>query len=394
MVDYAIPETVQPDVRRWLERSQSALQVTTTTTTPAGQILDWVPIEGQTSEPIAEPPPAVAHHVHDDPARPTKSVQFDIGEAGPAGHVPILRPDLTRISSLDQLERVQSKSGGLRVNPDRRNTKPTDPKFKPVYFHASSFQQATLYGADARLNVWDPVIDMPPSPPFADHSISQLWLLNQQRPLLQAVEGGWTVDLNLNGDFSPHLFTYYTTNGYGPTGNGLGGYNRLQAGWIQVHPSIFPGITLSGISQQGLPQFEIGIKYELFLGNWWFAVNFDQTGNWTWLGFYPSFLFSGGLANYAETVEWGGEVATTFANPCFTDDQMGSGRHAADGWTHACYQRNIHNQTDLHGDLANYDGIILVDPAASNCPTKYTIKTFMNSGTNWGSYQYFGGPEA
>jgi hypothetical protein len=60
MVDHVIPETLQPDVRRWPERRQSALQVTTTTATPDGQILDWVPVESQTSEPIAEPPPAVA----------------------------------------------------------------------------------------------------------------------------------------------------------------------------------------------------------------------------------------------------------------------------------------------------------------------------------------------
>jgi hypothetical protein len=262
MVDYAIPETLQPDVRRWLEQRQSNLHVTTTTITPAGQILDWVPIESQTSEPIAEPPPAVARHVHPDPARPTKPVRVDIGEAGPAGHVPILRPDLTRISSPDELERVNSKAGGRRVNPNRGNTKPADPD-PAGYFHALSFQQATLYGADARLNVWDPAIDIPLSLTLKDHSISQLWLESTQSQR-QTVEGGWTVDLLLNGDSFPHLFTYYTTNNYTKGGNNLGGYNRLQEGWIQVHPSIFPGMTLIGTSRQGMPQFEIGIKYQNF----------------------------------------------------------------------------------------------------------------------------------
>jgi hypothetical protein len=34
-----------------------------------------------------------------------------------------------------------------------------------------------------------------------------------------------------------------------------------------------------------------------------------------------------------------------------------------------------------------------VDAAANNCPVNdYTVACFMNSGTNWGSYQYFGGP--
>jgi hypothetical protein len=33
--------------------------------------------------------------------------------------------------------------------------------------------------------------------------------------------------------------------------------------------------------------------------------------------------------------------------------------------------------------------------AASGCPNdEYTIEAFMNSGSAWGSYQYFGGPAA
>ena len=34
---------------------------------------------------------------------------------------------------------------------------------------------------------------------------------------LQSLEAGWTVDNSLNGDWIPHLFTYYTTNGSTPT---------------------------------------------------------------------------------------------------------------------------------------------------------------------------------
>jgi len=113
------------------------------------------------------------------------------------------------------------------------------------------------------------------------------------------------------------------------------------------------------------------------------------------LGYYPGSLFAGGIANQVDWVGWGGEVYTGLANPCATTDQMGSGLHAADGWTRACYQRLIHNQTDLAGTVANFDGIASVDVAASGCPTnEYTIETVMNSGSNWGSYQFFGGPAA
>jgi hypothetical protein len=385
-----------PDVERWLQERQGALQITTTTTTPAGQTLDWVPIESQLSEKIAEPPPAVevGAKLEVDDSRPTASVRFDRGDAGPAGHVPILRPDLSPIEDVEHLTRLQSKSGGLRVNVNRTNKHPSDPN-PAGYFHALSSQWATVYGTDAWLNLWDPRVDIPSSP-GDDHSISQLWLQNYQKPQLQSLEGGLTVDHNLNGDAANHLFTYYTTNGYSQDGNDLGGYNRLESGWVQYHPWIFPGIRINGASSQGVsPQLEIGVKYQLWQGNWWFGFNNDESGPWIWLGYYPGSLFNGGIANEVQWVAWGGEVYTALSNPCETTDQMGSGRHGADGWTHACYQRVIHNQTNLYGALDNYDGVASVDVAASNCPTnEYTIQTFMDSGTSWGSYQFFGGPAA
>ncbi len=395
MVDRGVVQVpLNPDVERWLEQRQRALHITTTTITPAGQTLDWVPIESQTSDGVAGPPTALARDVQVDRSRPTTSIEFDTGEAGPAGHVPILRPDLSRITSQEVLTRLQSKSGGLRVNIKRTNRKPTDPD-PAGYFHALSSEWATVYGADAWLNLWDPDVDIPSSP-GDDHSISQLWLQNYQKPQLQSLEGGLTVDHNLNGDGANHLFTYYTTNGYSVDGNNLGGYNRLQSGWVQYNRSIFPGIRINGTSAQGhSPQFEIGVKYQLWQGNWWFGFNNNESGPWIWLGYYPGSLFGGGIANQAEWVGWGGEVYSALANPCATTDQMGSGRHAVDGWTHACYQRLIHNQTNLDGALANFDGIASVDVAASNCPTNaYTIETFMNSGSSWGSYQFFGGPAA
>lgn len=393
MTDTSLAEKVlDPDVGRWLQERQSVLRITKTTITPSGQMLDWVPIESQISERIAEPPPPAPVKTRVDPGRLTRSVEFDIGEAGPEGHVPILRPALERIASLDELNEILSKQGGLRVNVNRRNKQPTDPN-PAGYFHALSSQSTTVYGADAWLNLWDPVVDVPSSP-GDDHSISQLWLQNYDKPKLQSLEGGLTVDHSLNGDAANHLFTYYTTNGYQQDGNNLGGYNRLHSGWVQYNASIYPGIRINGTSQQGVsPQLEIGVKYQLWQGNWWFGFNNNESGPWIWLGYYPGSLFNGGIANKVEWVGWGGEVYTALRNPCATTDQMGSGRHAVDGWAHACYQRLMHVQTNLSGSLTNFDGVASVDVAASGCPTnEYTIATFMNSGSNWGSYQFFGGP--
>jgi hypothetical protein len=43
--------------------------------------------------------------------------------------------------------------------------------------------------------------------------------------------------------------------------------------------------------------------------------------------------------------------------------------------------------------MVNFNGAAETDTAAKNCPTNaYTVQTFMNSGSGWGSYQYYGGP--
>jgi hypothetical protein len=211
-----------------------------------------------------------------------------------------------------------------------------------------------------------------------------------------SVEGGLTVDIGLNGDAANHIFTYYTNNGYSADGDNQGGYNRLNAGWVQYHPWIFPGIRVNGSSVLGGTQLEIAIKYQLWQDNWWFGVNNDESGPWIWIGYYPGSLFTGGLRNNADWVGFGGEVYSALADPCSTTDQMGSGRQADDGWTQACYQRLIHIQESAtNGDMIDFNGTAEVDQAASTCRVDpYTIDTSMQSGSNWGSYQFFGGPSA
>jgi hypothetical protein len=64
MVEHAIPErALKLQVGPGLEQHRGVLQITTTTITPGGQTLDWVPIESQIGDTIAEPPPAVAQDV-------------------------------------------------------------------------------------------------------------------------------------------------------------------------------------------------------------------------------------------------------------------------------------------------------------------------------------------
>jgi hypothetical protein len=152
-------QALNPEMTEWLRDRQSQLHVTATTDTAGGQTLDWVPIESQTGGPVATPPPAgLSPAGAADPARPTRFPSFDTGEPGPAGHVPIVRPDLSKVGKTVGLDDFLAKRCGFLVNVNRTNKKPTDPN--PFgYFHATSSQWSTVYGCDAWLNLWDPAID-------------------------------------------------------------------------------------------------------------------------------------------------------------------------------------------------------------------------------------------
>ncbi len=383
----------RPEFAEWLQQRQSRLEVTKTTNTRGGQTIDWIPVGSQSSQAIATPPPTDPSYkmATIDPSRPTTAATWDIVEPGPAGHVPILRPDLRNVPATTSLEDFLCKRGGLKINRERQKPLPAPPN-PAGYFHASSGQTVTNYGCEAWFNVWDPQVDIPSSP-GDDHSISQTWLQNYDKPKTQSIEAGLTVDRSLNGDTANHLFTYFTTNGYTGDGDNIGGYNRLKQGWHQVHATIYPGIKINGSSTQGgASQLEIGLKYQLYNGNWWLGFNSNESGPWVWLGYYPASLFAGGIGGHASWASFGGEVFSALANPCLTTDQMGSGRHAAAGFSHAAFQRNMRTQSNTAGAMVNLAGSSETDSAASTCPAnQYTIQTFMNSAGSWASYQYFGG---
>jgi len=389
------PGNIQPkaELLNWLAQRQAQLRIVKTTTTPNGQLLDWVPIESQVpSGKIASPPPRAADGLNGhDAQKPVGLAPLEMDdpsiERGPAGTVPILRPDVSTLTTTFLPKRGAAKQGGLFVNKRRREMFPTDPN-PANYFHATTEQTATVYGCDGFLSVWDPAINVP-NGNGEDHSIMQTWLLNYDNPQqAQSVEAGWTVDHSLNGDTVPHIFTYYTTNGYAQDGDNLGGYNQLHRGWVQVSNSCFPGIRINGVSTVGGTQLGVSLKYQLWQGNWWFAVQ------GSWIGYYPGSLFNGRLQNRATWVSFGGEVYSGLADPSQTKDQMGSGRQAQEGWTKAAFQLNLRNQIDGNGTMVNHAGTAEADTATGTGPNPYDVQPVMNSGTAWGSYFYVGGPTA
>jgi Neprosin len=248
--------------------------------------LDRIEIGSQVPDGKIAPSPPAYEVSADNSFHPVEFELTDTKQArGPAGTVPVLRKNLGALHETRSLADYLSKKGGLLLGPKPPSggSAPPNP-FE--YFHAQSAQSVNCVGCETWLNVWRPYVQY-----SGDHSIMQLGMQNYDLPKRQSLEAGWTCDQNLNGDWDPHLFIYYTTNGYTQDGDNIGGYNREVDGWIQVSNSIYPGATLSPVSTVGGPQNGFAIRYQLFGLNWWFWVQSNANGTGEWIGYYPSWLF-------------------------------------------------------------------------------------------------------
>jgi hypothetical protein len=192
------------------------------------------------------------------------------------------------------------------------------------------------------------------------------------------------------GDWVPHLFVYYTANGYSEDGDNKGGYNQDVDGWVQYDSSIYPGAPMARSSTPGGPQFSLFVKYQFFEWNWWFRAG-DR-----WIGYYPASLYEGNrsvfssLGDHANRIAFWGEVYDSDDNSGPTSTTMGSGYWAESGWPWSAYQRNLKLQVDRSGRLDDYNA----DKVIIDSPNMYNLETHMRSGTSWGSYQWVGGPGA
>jgi hypothetical protein len=372
---------LNPEIATWFQDKQRRRKVVLTTTTPRGQTLDWIPIESQVPDgKIASPPPAPQALPPDNKSKPAEfELENPNAARGPAGTVPVVRKNLAALHETTSLKAYLSKYGGLMVNPNRKK-RPADPN--PFgYFHATSQQSANITGCSTWLNLWHPYVQM-----SGDHSIMQCAMQNYDNPRLQSLEGGWTVDQGLNGDWEPRLFIYYTTNGYTKDGDNLGGYNQDVDGWVQYSGVIYPGEGWHPLSSQGGGQYGFQFEYRLYRNNWWVWV---QGASGYWIGYYPGSLFVGGsggkaLGAEANWVAFFGEVDSNLPDPNLTPDQMGSGRKAEAGFRHACFQKNLLIRTSR--GWVHHNG-----SASAEDPSKYDIQLHMKSGTAWGSYFYAGG---
>lgn len=365
------------EVAHYFDDRAAGLAAVQTTETPSGQSLYWIEPRSQVrSGRLASPPPipAMAREI------PPGALELDDPTVahGPPGTVPVLRREVSNVAPEKSAAEYLAKPGPDRYRPD------PDPNLITGFFHAALDSETIRYGAEATLNVWDPQVE-----DTEDHSLMQVWLVNSDGPLGQSVEAGWMVSTYQYEDSAPHLFTWYTTNGWGASGPDIGGYDANQSGWVQTDDTIFPGAAIQQVSVADGNQATLSIKFTVWQGNWWFMA----LGRW--VGYYPGSLFSKSrpgqtLCDRATRVLFGGEVYSSNSNPMATTTQMGSGAFPDRCIGYSCFQGNLRVQTDLAGTMTD-----LVDATPmAEAPAMYAVDPHCASGTPMGSYFLAGGPGA
>ncbi|CAL1383526.1 unnamed protein product [Linum trigynum] len=129
---------------------------------------------------------------------------------------------------------------------------------------------------------------------------------------LDSIAVGWTVNPSLYQDSQTRLFIYTNTKD-------VHCYNTFCPGFVLTNHEIPLDVVLRPVSKRGGPIFiqNFNVSKDLYSGDWVFRFGPHNKV----LGFWPTEIFNG-LANYANYVEWGGEV---YSPPGTVIPPMGSG---------------------------------------------------------------------
>jgi hypothetical protein len=242
-------------------------------------------------------------------------------------------------------------------------------------FNYHDYMHQTVYnlGGNSNINIWNPGVATIWGQVM---SLSQVWYLGvSAKGAVQSVEAGWQVYPGRLGDANPHLFVYFTPDGYN-----TGCYDHVCIGFVQSSSRIFPGAALPRSLPSG-NQTEIGVQWLWFFGNWWLNVNGE------WVGYYPGSLFgTGDMATHSSSIWYGGEILAGNGTSYDYNPEMGSGWFASYGYGVAAYQRRI-SYFDANGAWQSPSLTQI-----NECPAGTSMSGPNDGGSSWGIYFFFGGP--
>jgi Neprosin len=290
----------------------------------------------------------------------------------PEGHIPMRRITLEELTRFESMRGFFQKSpaGGGRPPKAGESPKAAAPGVAATHRWAHAYQNVNNLGGHSYINVWDPPIGA-----NQIFSLSQHWYVGGSGAGLQTAECGWQVYPGKYGNTKPVLFIYWTADDY----NSTGCYNLDCSAFVQTSHAVTIGGTLSPSSVYGGAQYEINLYFYLSGGNWWFYWGGGAASNA--IGYYPTKLYKGGaMASHASEIDYGGEVVGTTSFPW-----MGSGHFASEGWTKACYQRDITY-------FPTAGGQVNASLTASQAWPKCYTSTVVLYASPWFETEWYGGP--
>jgi hypothetical protein len=362
------------------------LKVVQTLEVPGGELIDCVDINTQPAlhrkgmedheiqlRPSQVPVPLrEGKGILPEGAQVPEQEYLEIGGPCPARSVPLRRltiETLIRFQTLEDFFKKEAQTTRIEQPPCG-----DDGSSSSTHEYAHARQNIANWGAESVLNLWNVWVEW-----SNEFSLSQIWVVRGSGADRQTLEAGWQSYKNKYDDWNAHLFIYFTPDNYGSGGC----YNLDCGGFVQVDNSVYIGGGFTNASDFGGTQYVIKllIARDPATGNWWLWW-FD-----TPVGYWPNGLFdAAGLANQADTVDFGGEIVNTWPGGRHTDTDMGSGNWPSSGWRWAAYQCNI-QYVDTNYFYA--DPTLSASRTNANC---YDIALTDDSGGSWGDYFYFGGP--
>ena len=135
----------EKEIRSYFEERRKNLSILATTTSPTGQIIDWIPVESQGI--VATPPPSPA--IQSDRGASVAVAELDMegAEKGPKGTVPVLRKNLDAIEFKEPLSKYLNKVRGAQPGKDAPSTLGEDapvPQAGGTHRYGSSQQGMSL----------------------------------------------------------------------------------------------------------------------------------------------------------------------------------------------------------------------------------------------------------